>query len=223
MELAVAERWFDAEEVGDGISLLVEPYVDPFLLTNVWHVRGSERDLVVDTANGLGELRPVIELAAGGRPLVAVATHAHFDHVGGLGEFAERWVHRDDAPAVIEPEEPLRLLARDLSPGFIRDMAVYGYRPPEILIHALPEAGFDVEGFRTRACRPTRLLEEGNVVDLGDRRFEVLHVPGHTPGSIALWDEAARLLFTGDTVYPDDVLHGEDGEAFHRSLRRNGW
>lgn len=220
MDLPVAERWFESREVGEGVTLLWEPHVDPYLLTNVWHVRGRDRDLVVDTANGLGRLRPVVEAMANGRPIVAVATHAHFDHVGGLFEFDERWVHRTDAPAVTVPEDPLRLLAADLSPAFMQDMEVYGYRPPEVLIQALPEEGFDVAGFRTPPCEPTRLVGEGDAVELGERRFEVLHVPGHTPGSIALWDEDGGLLFTGDTVYADDALYGPDEEAFHGSLRR---
>jgi glyoxylase-like metal-dependent hydrolase (beta-lactamase superfamily II) len=57
-------------------------------------------------------------------------------------------------------------------------------------------------------------------VDLGDRSFEVLHVPGHTPGSIALWDPACGLLFTGDTAALDDPLHAEDEDAFAASLTR---
>ena len=57
-------------------------------------------------------------------------------------------------------------------------------------------------------------------MDLGDRAFEVLHVPGHTAGSIALWDPARGLLFTGDTAALDDPLHAEDEEAFVSSLER---
>ncbi|HEX9122707.1 MAG TPA: MFS transporter [Actinomycetota bacterium] len=220
VELPVAERWFEGRDVGDGVTLLWEPYVDPYLLTNVWHVRGRDRDLVVDTANGLGRLRPVIEAATARRSLVAVATHAHFDHIGGMYEFDERWVHRDDAREMATVPEPLRLLGPDLSPAFAEDMAHYGFEVPEALVRALPEDGFDVAAFRTRPAEPTRLLEDGDEIDLGDRRFEVLHVPGHTPGSIALWDAVGGLLFTGDTVYAEDVLFGPDETRFRESLRR---
>jgi hypothetical protein len=57
-DLPVAERWFRAEDVGLGITRLWEPHVDDFLESNVWHVRGQGRDLVVDTANGIGRLAP---------------------------------------------------------------------------------------------------------------------------------------------------------------------
>lgn len=43
-------------------------------------------------------------------------------------------------------------------------------------------------------------LKEGHCLDLGGKRFLVLHCPGHTPGSIALLDEEEKLLFSGDTV-----------------------
>ena len=43
-------------------------------------------------------------------------------------------------------------------------------------------------------------LWEGDVIDLGSRRFEVVHIPGHTPGSIALLDRENRVLVVGDTV-----------------------
>ncbi|MFB3738397.1 MAG: MBL fold metallo-hydrolase [Candidatus Velamenicoccus archaeovorus] len=217
--LPVADRWFELREVADGVHLIEEPHVDPYLASNVWLVRGRDRDLVIDTANGIAPLRPVVE-GHGGRPVVAVATHAHFDHVGGMHEFDARWIHPADAAEMAEPSDPLRLLGADLSPAFIRDMAYYGYAPPEVLLRALPEAGFDVAGFRTRPAGATRELEDGDVVELGDRRLEVLHVPGHTPGSIALWEPSARVLFTGDTVYADDALHAIDRAAFERSLLR---
>ncbi|HLY77211.1 MAG TPA: MBL fold metallo-hydrolase, partial [Thermoplasmata archaeon] len=44
-------------------------------------------------------------------------------------------------------------------------------------------------------------VEEGHVIDLGDRRFEVLHLPGHTHGSAGLWEDRTGTLFSGDAVY----------------------
>ncbi len=58
------------------------------------------------------------------------------------------------------------------------------------------------------------LLRDGDVIDVGDRSFEVIHVTGHTAGSIAPWDPAGGVLFTGDTAALDDPLHAEDEEAF---------
>src|SRR5204863_9033624 len=73
-------------------------------------------------------------------------------------------------------------------------------------------------GWRTPSAVPTRLVEAGDVVDLGDRELRVVHLPGHTPGSIGLIEERTGLLFTGDTAYVDDPLMADDDEAFRHSL-----
>jgi glyoxylase-like metal-dependent hydrolase (beta-lactamase superfamily II) len=60
-------------------------------------------------------------------------------------------------------------------------------------------------------------------VDLGDHALTVLHLPGHSPGSIALFDESDGTLFSGDVVYDDvllDSLPGSDTGQYARSLRR---
>jgi glyoxylase-like metal-dependent hydrolase (beta-lactamase superfamily II) len=218
-DLPVVERWFRAQRVTDDVVLLVEDHLDRFFESNVWHVLGPERDLVVDTGNGIGDLPAELPPLAADRPVVAVATHDHFDHVGGLHAFDERWCHAADADGIREPDG-LALLRTDFRPGLEDEIRWYGYEPPECVITALPREDFDVSGWRTPAAEPTRLLRDGDVVDLGGRAFEVMHVPGHTAGSIALWDPAGGLLFTGDTAALDDPLHAEDEEAFMNSLIR---
>ena len=53
---------------------------------------------------------------------------------------------------------------------------------------------------------PTRTVEDGHVIDIGGRRFEVLHLPGHSPGSIGLWEAATGILFSGDALYDGPLL-----------------
>ena len=55
--MRVAERWFEHEEVDEGVLRIREPHVDPFLQANLFLVRGRERNLLVDTGLGLGSLR----------------------------------------------------------------------------------------------------------------------------------------------------------------------
>jgi glyoxylase-like metal-dependent hydrolase (beta-lactamase superfamily II) len=217
--LPVAARWFRSHRVTDAITLLVEDHLDTFFESNVWFVRGRDRDLVVDTGNGIGDLRAELTPLVEGRATVAVATHDHFDHIGGMHAFEERWCHAADADGLREPDE-LALLRRDYRPGLEDEIRWYGYEPPDVVITALPSDDFDLAGWRTSPTEPTRILAEGDVVDLGDRAFEVLHVPGHTAGSIALWDAADGVLFTGDTAALDDPLYAEDGDAFVASLAR---
>ncbi|MBR3003992.1 MAG: phage tail protein, partial [Lachnospiraceae bacterium] len=68
-----------------------------------------------------------------------------------------------------------------------------------------------------------RPVYDGNVIDLGGRPLEIIHVPGHTPGSIAVLDINARALFSGDTVQDGNVyLFGIEREfrAYAYSLER---
>ncbi len=218
-DLPVADRWFKAKPAGLGVTMLTEPYVEFFFQSNVWHVRGRDRDLVVDTGNGIGdlrgELRPFTEI----RPVVAVVTHGHFDHVGGLHAFDERVCHRLEAADVGDPF-PLPAFRADYPDWFELEIRQYGYEVPETTVRAWPPGGFDRGRFGARPSTPTRLVEEADLIELGDRVFEVLHLPGHTAGSIGLWEEATGVLFSGDTVYVVDALEVSDKEAFAGSLRR---
>jgi glyoxylase-like metal-dependent hydrolase (beta-lactamase superfamily II) len=217
--IPVAHPWFRAEDAGAGVTRLWEPYIDDLLESNVWHVPGADVDLVVDAANGVGPIRPSIDALAGDRTLLAVATHGHFDHVGGLDEFEDRRVHAADDAMTRDPF-PLRLRREDVPPETFEMYAYYGYQVPDVLVEALPEPDFDLAGWVSPGARPTGGVDEGDVLDLGDRRFTVLHTPGHTAGSVCLFEERTGLLFSGDAVYVDDALSWDDAEAMVASLTR---
>ena len=51
--LPIADRWFERRTVSPDLTLLTEPHVDPLLRCNIWHVRGRDRDLVIDTGLGI--------------------------------------------------------------------------------------------------------------------------------------------------------------------------
>ena len=223
--LPVAGTWFSAVAVGDGVTLITEPHVDEFLRANIWHVRGRDADLLVDTGNGIAPLRPTIEDVAGGRgrPVIAVATHSHSDHMGGMHEFEIRLVHRLEAADLELASDGAALVSASFGDEFVRGMKEAGYELSDVLLTAVPTAEFDPAVYTLTPAQPTRLVEESDVVDLGDRAFAVLHLPGHSPGSIGLWEEATGTLFSGDAVYDGpllDDLPGSDVGAYLTTLRR---
>ena len=221
--LRVASRWFERKTMDDELTLLWEPHVHPLLRCNIWHLRGRDRDLLVDTGLGVAPLRSEIaDLIE--KPLAAVATHIHYDHVGGLHEFDERWMHRIEAPRM-NPYDEFNPLVTSLFPDFILEqLADAGYPiDQDTLIDALPHAGYNPADFETIPATPTRSLDEGDVVDLGDRSFEVLHLPGHSPGSLGLWEAASGTLFSGDAVYDGpllDNLPDSDIANYIRTMKR---
>jgi glyoxylase-like metal-dependent hydrolase (beta-lactamase superfamily II) len=221
LELPVADPWFVIERVGDDIMLVTEPHVHPLLRCNVWHVRGRATDLVVDTSLGLRPLRHLVEreFAQG---LLAVATHAHSDHIGGMHEFDERAIHAAEA-ADLSTTGEVRLDTAVYPGTVLGPYRTAGYDIPELLVDAVPAGGLVAATMGRAAAPPTRLLADGDVVDLGDRAFEVLHLPGHSPGSIGLWDASSGVLFSGDALYDGpllDELDGSDVDAYCATMRR---
>jgi glyoxylase-like metal-dependent hydrolase (beta-lactamase superfamily II) len=215
-----ADPWFVVESAGDGITLVTEPHVHPFIRCNVWHVAGRDQDVVVDSALGLAPLRHLVERELGG-PLLAVATHSHRDHVGGLAEFDHRAIHRAEADVVAEPGTTT-LRTADFGAA-VDPYRVAGYEFGDLFVDALPHEGFDPGVVEIAAAPATRLLDEGDIVDLGDRAFEVLHLPGHSPGSIGLWEAATGVLFSGDALYDGpllDQLDGCDTDDYRRTIER---
>jgi len=189
------------------------------MTSNVWHVPGGDVDLIVDTANGVGPLVPHVEPLTAGKPVVAFATHCHFDHVGGLHEFADRRVHAADADETRDPFR-MRLLRERFASGTEEMFAYYDMPIPDVALRAVPAADFDVTAWETPGADPTMLLADGDTIDLGARRFTVLHTPGHTAGSACLFDEHDGTLFSGDAVYVDAALDWDDDAAMAASLRR---
>ena len=221
--LAVAPRWFDVSEVGDGILRITEPYVHAYVRSNAWLVRGAASHLLVDAGLGIGPLRD--ELAGHlDRPVIAVATHSHFDHFGGLNEFADRAAHPDDGDIIEQAADYVTLTAATYPAALVDEFVAAALPVPDVLITALPAAGFDVGAFRTPAVPITRWLADGDVLDIGDRSFEVLHSPGHSPGSICLWEERSGTLVSGDVLVDGEPLLDElprsNPADFAASLRR---
>lgn len=141
--------------------------------------------------------------------MLVVATHIHLDHVGSLHEFALR-----AGPAQSAEEF-----------GRMGDAAIYAgvFRSLDGGVSKLPRPGWRAAEYRIEPAPLTRILHDGDTIDLGDRRFKVLHLPGHSPDSIALFDEQDGTLFSGDAIYDDiliDDLPDSDRNAYRRTMER---
>lgn len=202
------KNWFRKRQVSDDLTMLDEPHVHEIFRSNIWHVRGRDADLVVDTGMGLGILSAALDLVPG-KPVVVVATHAHVDHIGSLHEFAERAGPRIEAEAFATME----------------DKVTYAdtFRALKYPVSAKPSATWNAKKYRLTPAPLTRLLDDGDVVETGDRVFRVLHLPGHSPGSIGLLDESDGLFFSGDAIYDDelyDELPDSDRDVYRMTMAR---
>jgi glyoxylase-like metal-dependent hydrolase (beta-lactamase superfamily II) len=219
-------EWFERREVGGGVTHITEPHVDPFLRCNCWYVPGHDADLLVDTGLGIASLLAYAGDLFAGRRVIAVATHYHFDHVGSLHEFDERVIHADEAAIIEDPARIGGWLRFDREPGagpLPVEQAGYVLPADGELLAAVPVAGFDRDDYSVVPCTATRTVGDGDLIDLGTRAFEVIHLPGHSPGSIGLWDGEAGVLFSGDAVYDGPLLDdnpNSDIAAYCDTMRR---
>ncbi|MGI9421408.1 MAG: MBL fold metallo-hydrolase [Geminicoccaceae bacterium] len=207
MKRARPEDWWRVRRLADDVTLIDEPHIQPFYRCNVWHVRGRDRDMLVDSGMGVVSLRAWVPLVTE-RALEAVASHTHFDHIGCHHEFARRSVHRAEAALLSAPERKAVL-----ADPYVTD-AIFTTLPPE---------PYESAAYEVTPAPPTRLLDDGDRIDLGDRSFEVIHTPGHSPGGIALFEPETGILFSGDIVYDgpliEDTYHA-DAEDYVASMRR---
>ena len=195
-EAIEAARWYETIRLGDGVTLIHEPWIKPFFRCNIWHVRGRDRDLLFDTGLGHFSLRNHVPLVTE-RKLTCVASHTHFDHIGCHHEFPDRCVHSAEAAILADPRNEWTVADRYAN---------------EEMFDRLPR-GWDTARYSIPPAPAGQLLEHGDVIDLGDRAFEVIHTPGHSPGGIALYEKKTGILLSGDIVYDgpliDDVYHSD--------------
>jgi len=188
--------WYRTRIVGDDVTHIDEPYIKTFYRCNIWHVRGRDRDMIVDSGRGVVSLRQYVPTVTD-RACVAVASHTHFDHIGCHHEFDECLVHFAEADFLSRPTRE-----NTLADQYVSDDIFTG----------LPPQPYLSEEYAVRGVANAKLIEDGDVIDLGNRQFEVIHTPGHSPGGIALWESKTGILFSGDIVY-DGPLIGDDDPA----------
>jgi glyoxylase-like metal-dependent hydrolase (beta-lactamase superfamily II) len=188
--------WYETIRMGDDVTLIHEPWIKPFFRCNIWHVRGRDCDLLFDTGLGHVSLREHVAIVAE-RRIICVASHTHFDHIGCHHEFGERCVHHAEAAILADPRNEWTLADRFAN---------------EDMFDRLPQ-GWSTERYHVKSAPAQRLLTHGDIVDLGDRHFEVIHTPGHSPGGIGLFEKATGIFLSGDIVYDgpliDDAYHSD--------------
>lgn len=179
-------------------------------------VVGTKQAMVIDTGYGFGNLREYVN-GLTDLPLVVVNTHGHPDHVGGNHLF-------EDCPIYMSGKD--RQLAESFFSKEKRASTVEGARQQSVdwstgqTQNILPE-GFEPEGYVNAGLPGSQDLLEGMVFDLGSIVLKAVAVPGHTCGSMALWNEETGELYVGDATGKCLLLSwGSEGFAPYRDTVR---
>jgi glyoxylase-like metal-dependent hydrolase (beta-lactamase superfamily II) len=200
--------WFTVEQL-DATTFAISEY-GHWEETHAYLFIGAARSLLLDTGLGVGNIRTVIDCLTTG-PVTALVSHAHWDHTGGLRWFADFGVHPLDRA----------WLAHGLPVSVESIRRTFAARP----FAQTPPVGFALDRYAPFTGEPTFVVDDGDVLDLGDRTLTVFHTPGHSPGSISLYEARTGYLATGDLLYEgtlDAFYDSTDPVAFARSIRRLG-
>ncbi len=153
----------------------------------------TKKAAVVDPGGDLDRIQQAIT-QSGVAVEKIILTHGHIDHAGGAAELREALGVPVEGP----------------------------HEADDFLLQRLAEQGRNY-GFEARPVTPDRWLNEGDTVTVGDLTLNVLHCPGHSPGSVVLFSATQRFALVGDVLFQGSVgrvdLPGGDGKALIRSIK----
>lgn len=163
-----------------------------------WHylIIGKDKAVLFDVGTGRFPIRSTVEKLTD-KPIIAIPSHLHYDHVGNLSEFED--VRIIDIPSV-------------------RKLATENTLHPNRYAHL----GF-IDNLKSAPISINKWIMDQGKIDLGDRKLSITSIPGHTDDSIALYDPLNNYLFTGDTIHRGTIvalLPGSSRSGFLRSMKR---
>lgn len=193
----------------DKFELLTFPVAPLGCNCSILMCKSSREAIVVDPGGDAPRIIQLLE-EQGARVRWIVHTHAHFDHILGTHEVAEharQCAHaeqQDDAPAV-----DVRVALHE------GDMFLYNALPAQCKMFGLPPQQAE-EAINHR-------LNDDEGLEFGEGKLNVLHTPGHTPGSCCFELDGAGLVFSGDTLFRMGIgrtdLPGGDTEQIFKSIK----
>ena len=173
--------------------MIIETFEAGPIATNGYLVADKEggKALVIDAPQGVARL--MVEQARNwNTPIVTlVNTHGHWDHI-------------------LDNAELLRLTG-----------ATFGIHRESAPLLTLPQARYFGLDFEIEPTKPDFFLEEDQPLDLGELRFEILHCPGHCPGSVVLFERRQRVAFVGDVLFAGSVGRTDLPGGSHEELMRS--
>jgi glyoxylase-like metal-dependent hydrolase (beta-lactamase superfamily II) len=150
---------------------------------NIYLILGEKKAILIDTGCGLFPIKPIVDDIRNERDLIVLNTHFHWDHVLGNQEFKEVRIHKNEVEKVSKPY----------------DVSFFKNSPKELA------KKYAENDYLIPSAEKVRELKDGDIIDLGGSKIEVIHTPGHSPGSICLLADTGEL-YTSDVAYYGDIF-----------------
>ncbi len=202
----MSEKWFSINEIYSSIFAIGE--LNHWEQVRSYLFIGTDSAILVDSGTGICDLSLIVRKMTD-LPVKVVTTHCHWDHIGSHNRFDEVFVHEKDAlwlkSGIPMPVEVIRsqLCREPFDKSLCPDFDNENYFPPKV--------------------KNPIIVEDGFVVENGLHSFMILHTPGHSPGSISLYDEKRGVLVSGDTLYRGTIYANytsTDPTDLCKSIRR---
>jgi glyoxylase-like metal-dependent hydrolase (beta-lactamase superfamily II) len=187
------DDWFDVEQLAnDSWRVSEATFFNDYLLA------GEDRALLLDASVGVGDLRTVVDDLVD-VPVTVVLTHSHWDHVGAAHQFDDVRIHDAERPSdgAVRWDYVADEFHIDLE-GWMDSWLERGQEFPD---------GFDPDSYEIKPVPDVGTVADGEVVDLGGRELELLHLPGHAPGHVGALDRDRGDLYGGDVVHIHQDLY----------------
>ncbi len=201
---------YKTRKISDSLYQIQEKHSDKAPAVYMYLVIGEDKAAMIDTGFGVVDyLRSEIDKITD-KPVVCILTHGHPDHAGAAALFDDIWMHPDDGPIVMENISYER-----------REMDCFGRGDVDDDLHAYCEEHMVITD--SLNYKPMRA---GDVFDLGGITLEVYEIPGHTKGSVALFNKKDNYAMIGDAFAPHtapeervDLADYADGlETFDKAI-----
>ncbi|MBT4790504.1 MAG: MBL fold metallo-hydrolase [Halobacteriovoraceae bacterium] len=155
-------------------------------------ILGDKRAILFDSGSGRRNIKPVVDSLTS-LPVTVISSHLHFDHIGSHNQF--------DKIAVVD----LPNLRRRTEKGFLQ-------------LSEEETLGF-IENKKSPKLKISEWWKPDSQIEIGGRTLTVIHTPGHTNDSIALFDEDHKQLFIGDFIFPGVLIGLLPGSSFKSYLK----
>lgn len=198
--------WFDINKLDDKTYIISEN--KHYEETNIYFLVGKNFNVCIDCGMGLHKIGPILdELDKKERSVIL--THSHWDHLGNVDQFSKVYIHKKAKEVRSRGGYiPLEKVKKDIVKN----------------VHAEYIPGdFIAEEYQISSVRDSEEISDGDVISTGDRELEIIYTPGHTPGSISIFEENTGYLFVGDFLYSGALYctaDNNDPDAYYESLIR---
>lgn len=200
----MTDNWFTVEKI-DSDTFAISEYKH-WEETHSFLLLGEKRAVLIDTGLGIADIKRVVESITC-LPILVITTHILWDHIGGHKYFDDIAVHEKEYGWLAKKFPiPLQVVRKNL-----------------ILNPCDFPKDFCIDNYKIFQGTPTQVINDGDVIDLGNRKLTVVHTPGHSPGHCYFYEEERGYLYSGDLIYKgclDAFYPTTDPILFQKSVEK---